>query len=87
MFGAGGGQPRGLGQGGTSVDGREGQGGQALALHLLLLLEPLLGLQNRVLKLRPSVYVAVSKGKSESSGDSDSRPSSAQAGTADTVQR
>lgn len=41
----------------TSVDGRKGQGGQTGALHLLLL-EPPLGLQDRVLELGPSVYVA-----------------------------
>lgn len=42
----------------TSVDSGEGQRGQALALHLLLLLESPLGLQDWILKLGPSVYVA-----------------------------
>lgn len=42
----------------TSVDAGEGQGGQTLALHLLLLLDPPLGLQDWVLELGPSIYVA-----------------------------
>lgn len=40
----------------TSVDGRKWQRGETLALHLLLL-EPPLGLQDRVLELGPPVYV------------------------------
>lgn len=39
----------------TSVDGREGQWGQTLALHLLLLLKPPFRLQDWILKLGPSV--------------------------------
>lgn len=42
----------------TSVDGGEGQRGQTLALHLL---EPALGLQDRVLELGPPVDVAASR--------------------------
>lgn len=41
----------------TSVDGRKWQRGETLALHLLLL-EPPLGLQDRVLELGPPVDVA-----------------------------
>lgn len=47
----------------TSVDSGEGQRGQTLALHLLLLLESPLGLQDWILKLGPSVYVAGGDGK------------------------
>lgn len=42
----------------TSVDGWQGQRGQTLALHLLLLESPF-RLQDWVLKLGPSIYVAV----------------------------
>lgn len=42
----------------TSVDGGKRERGEPLILHLLLLLESPLGLQNRVLKLGPPVYVA-----------------------------
>lgn len=49
----------------TSVDSGEGQRGQTLALHLLLLLESPLGLQDWILKLGPSVYVAGGDGKNK----------------------
>lgn len=43
----------------TSVDGGQGQRGQTLVLHLLLLLESPFRLQDWVLKLGPSIYMAV----------------------------
>lgn len=43
---------------GTSVNGGQRQGRQALALHLLLLLESSFGLQDGVFELRPPVNVA-----------------------------
>lgn len=49
----------------TSVDGRKWQRGETLALHLLLL-EPPLGLQDRVLELGPPVYVTESKETADS---------------------
>lgn len=47
----------------TSVDSGEGQRGQTLALHLLLLLKSPLGLQDWILKLGPPIYVAGTEGK------------------------
>lgn len=53
----------------TSVDGGEGQRGQTLALHLLLLLKSPLGLQDWILKLGPSIYVAGGDGKKRASAE------------------